>query len=150
MDGETEDFRLTQMVQNKCSHQGLQCLLATQFGGDSCRISTECSRFVGSKDIVTVMWLAFNTISKIRLAQLFRAFTALQTKLAKRPNVASYRIEQISTHDSLLNSAEREIYPAHILTFISRINTTSQRFKARKFFICSYFSFYEQLKFVLS
>ena len=34
-----------------------------------------------------------------------------------------------------------------ILTFISMINTTSERFKARNFFICRYFSFYEQLKF---
>ena len=34
-----------------------------------------------------------------------------------------------------------------ILTFISMINTTSERLKARNFFICQYFSFYEQLKF---
>ena len=33
-----------------------------------------------------------------------------------------------------------------ILTFISMINTTSKRLKARNFFICRYFSFYEQLK----
>ena len=34
-----------------------------------------------------------------------------------------------------------------ILTFISMINTTSERLKAKNFFICRYFSFYEQLKF---
>ena len=34
-----------------------------------------------------------------------------------------------------------------ILTFISMINTTFERFKARNFFIYRYFSFYEQLKF---
>ena len=34
-----------------------------------------------------------------------------------------------------------------ILTFISMINTTSERLKARNFIICRYFSFYEQLKF---
>ena len=54
---------------------------------------------------------------------------------------------------SMLNSAEHEIYPAHnvkmptivgILTFISMINTISERLKARNFFICLYFSFYEQ------
>ena len=33
-----------------------------------------------------------------------------------------------------------------ILTFISTINTTSERLKARNFFISWYFSFYEQLK----
>ena len=32
-----------------------------------------------------------------------------------------------------------------ILTFISIINTTSERLKARNFFICQYCSFYEQL-----
>ena len=34
-----------------------------------------------------------------------------------------------------------------ILTFISMKNTISERLKARNFFICRYFSFYEQLKF---
>ena len=34
-----------------------------------------------------------------------------------------------------------------ILTFISMINTTSERLEARNFFICRYFSLYEQLKF---
>ena len=33
------------------------------------------------------------------------------------------------------------------LTVISMINTISERLKARNFFICRYFSFYEQLKF---
>ena len=32
-------------------------------------------------------------------------------------------------------------------SFISIINTTSERLIARNFFICRYFSFYEQLKF---
>ena len=34
-----------------------------------------------------------------------------------------------------------------ILTLISMINTISERLKARYFFICRYFNFYEQLKF---
>ena len=34
-----------------------------------------------------------------------------------------------------------------ILTFISMINTISERLKARNFSICRYFSFYEQLIF---
>ena len=34
-----------------------------------------------------------------------------------------------------------------ILTFMSMISTTSERLKARNFFIYCYFSFYEQLKF---
>ena len=52
----------------------------------------------------------------------------------------------------MLNLAEHKIYHAQftivgILTFINKINTTSERLKARKFFICRYFIFYEQLKF---
>ena len=34
-----------------------------------------------------------------------------------------------------------------ILKFISMLNTTFERLKARNFLICQYFSFYEQLKF---
>ena len=57
---------------------------------------------------------------------------------------------------SMLNSAEHEIIlPINVkmptivgmLTFISMINTTSEGLKARNFFICQYFSFYEQLEF---
>ena len=47
---------------------------------------------------------------------------------------------------------KHQIYHAHknvvgILTFISKINATSGRLKARNFLIYWYFSFYEQLKF---
>ena len=34
-----------------------------------------------------------------------------------------------------------------IFTFMSMINAASERLKARNFFICRYFSLYEQLKF---
>ena len=34
-----------------------------------------------------------------------------------------------------------------ILTFISMINTTSERLKARNFYNCRHLSFYEQMKF---
>ena len=37
-----------------------------------------------------------------------------------------------------------------ILTFISMINTTSGRLKARNFFVCQYFSFMSRWNFVLS
>ena len=58
----------------------------------------------------------------------------------------------------MLNSTEHGIYHAHnvkmptivgILTFISTINTTPERFKERKVFLLFFhnFSFYEQLKF---
>ena len=52
---------------------------------------------------------------------------------------------------SILNLAEHEIFFMLInvkrhFTFISMINTPSERLKAINFFICRYFSFYEQLK----
>ena len=57
---------------------------------------------------------------------------------------------------SMLNSAEHEIILlinvkmptiVGILTFMSMMNTTFEGLKVRNFFICQYFSFYEQLKF---
>ena len=48
----------------------------------------------------------------------------------------------------MLNSASHEIYHANkCLNANNLINTTSERLKARNFFIGRYFSFYEQLKF---
>ena len=52
---------------------------------------------------------------------------------------------QLSTKFILLINVKMPTIVA-ILTFISMINTTSERLKARIFFICLYFSFYEQLK----
>ena len=57
----------------------------------------------------------------------------------------SYSI-QLSTNIILLINVKMPTIVG-ILTFISMINTTSERLKARHFFICQYFSFYEQLKF---
>ena len=54
---------------------------------------------------------------------------------------------QLSTKFNLLINVKMSIIVC-ILTFISMINTTSERLKAKKnFFVCRYFSFYEQLKF---
>ena len=56
----------------------------------------------------------------------------------------------------MLNSAEHEFILlvnvkmptiVGILTLMSMINTTSERFKSRNFFICRDLSFYEELKF---
>ena len=48
----------------------------------------------------------------------------------------------------ILNSAEHVICPAHkCQNAIDMINTTYERPKARNFYICRYFCFYEQLKF---
>ena len=56
---------------------------------------------------------------------------------------------QLSTKFILLINVEMSTIDG-ILSFISMINTISERHKARKFFICWYFSFYEQLKFFSS
>ena len=53
---------------------------------------------------------------------------------------------QLSTKFILLMNFKMPII-VDILTVISMINTVSERLKARNFFICRYFSFYEQLKF---
>ena len=53
---------------------------------------------------------------------------------------------QLSTKFILLINVEMPTI-VEILTFMGMINTTSERLKARKFFICQYFSFHEQLKF---
>ena len=56
---------------------------------------------------------------------------------------------QLSTKFILLMNVQMPTIVG-ILTFINMINATSERLKPRNFFICRYFSFYEQLKFVLS
>ena len=53
---------------------------------------------------------------------------------------------QLSTKFILLKNVKKPLIVG-ILTFISMINTPSERLEARHFFICLYFSFYEQLKF---
>ena len=53
---------------------------------------------------------------------------------------------QLSTKFILLINVKMQTIVG-ILTFISMINTTSERLKARNFFICRYLSFYGQLKF---
>ena len=53
---------------------------------------------------------------------------------------------QLSTKFILLINVKMAIIVG-ILTFISIINTTSERLKATNFIICQYFSVYEQLKF---
>ena len=60
-------------------------------------------------------------------------------------NVFSYST-QLSTKFSLLMKFKMPTIVG-ILTFISMLNTTSERLKARNFFICRYFRFNEQLKF---
>ena len=53
---------------------------------------------------------------------------------------------QLSTKFILLINVKMQTIVG-ILTFISMMNTATERLKARIFFICRYFSFYEQLKF---
>ena len=64
----------------------------------------------------------------LEVIKLFSSSTQLRTKLILLINVKMPTI-------------------VGILTFISMINTTSERLKARNFFICRYFSFDKQLKF---
>ena len=59
----------------------------------------------------------------------------------------SYSTQLSMKFTLLLNVKMPTITIVGILTFISMINTTSERPKARNFFICQCFSVYEHLKF---
>ena len=70
--------------------------------------------------------------------------------VARKPGSEVIKLFSYSTHLStkfilLINVKMPTI--VGILTFISMINTTCERLKARNVFICRYFSFYEHLKF---
>ena len=62
------------------------------------------------------------------------------------PGVRSYKTFSSSTQLSMKCTLLINVKMTTILTFISMTNTTSERLKARNFFIRQYFSFYEQLK----
>ena len=66
--------------------------------------------------------------ARLKVIKLFSCSTQLSTKFILLINVKMPTI-------------------VGILTFISMINTTSERFKAINFFICRYFMFNEQLKY---
>ena len=68
------------------------------------------------------------------------------TDLKSGPEVIKLFSTQLSMKFILLINVKMPT-TVGILTFISMINTTSVRLTARNFFICQYFSFYEQLKF---
>ena len=104
--------------------------------------------------------LSFNTVARLWHGFCFYLFFKIcpQTSRFNLILITLFMLKQgpkvIKINKFMLNLAEHEIYPAHnllkcrgILTFISMINTTSERPKASNFFICRYFSFYEQLKF---
>ena len=77
---------------------------------------------------LNVIFLIFSSKARLEVIILFPCSTQLSTKFILLINVKMPTI-------------------VGILTFISMMNTTSKRLKARNFFICRYFSFYEQLKF---
>ena len=83
---------------------------------------------VNSACLRQLLTKSLNTISDPKVIKLFSYSTQLSMKFILLINV------KMSTIDG-------------ILTFISMINATYERLKARNFFICRYFSFYEQLKF---
>ena len=73
-------------------------------------------------------------------------------EICPRPGLEVINLLSCSTQLStkfilLMNVKMPTIIIVGIFTFISMINTTSERLKERNFFICRYFSFYEQLKF---
>ena len=67
------------------------------------------------------------------------------TQLSTKSNLL-INVKMLSTKFILLINVNMPTIGG-ILTFISMINTTSERLKVIHFLICRYFSFYEQLKF---
>ena len=80
-------------------------------------------------------------IARPEVINPFSYSTQLSTKFILLTNVKMPTIVGILTFISKINTT------VGILTFISKINRTSERLKARDFFICRNFIFYEQLKF---
>ena len=80
------------------------------------------------------------------MLKLFSAFVVYTTK----PGLKVIKLfpcpTQLSAKFIMLISVKMPTI-VDILTFISMTNTSSERLKARNFFICRYFSFCEQLKF---
>ena len=95
------------------------------FHGSCRRNQTKQTRFQG----LTSVLLQVKARSGPEFIKLFSCSTQLNTKFILLINV------KMPT-------------TVGILTFIGRINTTFERLKARNFFICQYFSFYGQLKFL--
>ena len=88
--------------------------------------------------------------------KLFSCSTQLNMLIILLINVKMPTIVGILSLISMINTTSERLkarnfficrYFVGILTFISMINTTSERLKDRNFFICRYFSFYDQLKF---
>ena len=73
--------------------------------------------------------------SGLKVIKLFSCSTQLSTEYILLINVKMPTIVGILT------------FIIGILTLISMINTTSERLKPRNFFICQYFSLYQQLEF---
>ena len=70
------------------------------------------------------------------------------TLLTCRSGLEVIKLDPCSTQLSTKSILLINVTIVGILTFISMINTTFETLKARNFFICEYFSFYEQLKFL--
>ena len=87
----------------------------------------------------------FQLVSVAEHTSLSLTWTQILKKGSEVIKLFSYST-QLSTKFILLINVKMPT-TVGILTFISMINTTSKRLKARNFFICRYFSFFEQLKF---
>ena len=70
----------------------------------------------------------------------------LSADFFKLSYIPAHLSTQLSTKFILLINVKMPTIVGN-LTFISMINATSERLKARNVFICRYFSFYKQLKF---
>ena len=73
-------------------------------------------------------------------------FVVCDCGISRSRGYKTFFITQLSTKFIMLINVKMPTIVG-ILTFMSMINTTFERPKARNFFSCRYFSFYEQMKF---
>ena len=101
-------------------------------------------------DFCTLLFLSKSPFLKNKLLRnTIRLSNSLDPNQARPEVIKLFPCStQLSTKFILLINVKMPI--VGILTFISMINTKSERLKARNFFICRYSSLCEQLKFVLS
>ena len=102
--------------------------------------------------VAPIVYVVFGVNTFVCCAVLCVLSSFATISLRKRERAGSEVIKlfsystQLSTKFILLINVKMPTIVG-ILTLMSMINTTSERLKARNFFICRYFSFYEQLKF---
>ena len=128
---------------NITSIQHFQCLMLSSAYPVCCKVYLTLRML--DKSYSSFAFLDFQKLTKYSFRNTIRVSNSIHPAWTRGYKTFLYST-QLSTKFILLINVKMPTIVG-ILTFISMINTTSERLKARNFFICQYFSFYEQLKF---